>query len=75
MPKLQNNIELQDIEEFKHSEAYKKYIVPHRQRLKKANRQYRKEWIKANWINLSTLVIAVVTLIATIVFGILSLLN
>lgn len=38
---------------------------------KKERRIKRKNWWKANWINFVTMLIAVLTLIATILFGVL----
>lgn len=56
-------------ESFKNSDAYKKYVQPVHDKenhQKKVNRIY---WWKTNWIGIATLIIAILTLIATIVFG------
>lgn len=68
------NIKKINRKEFKNSYAYKKYIQPNRERRKKQKTDKRKKWWKDNWINISTLIVAVLTLIATILFGLIQLL-
>lgn len=64
-----------DHKEFEKSKAYKKYVVPVLEREKKMKHHARVKWWKENWIQVVTLIIGVLTLIATVLFGVLSLLH
>lgn len=66
-----NNV---DPKELKNSPAYKKYIQPNIERIKKQKADNRKKWWKNNWLNVATLIVAVLTLIATLLFGVIQLL-
>ena len=64
-----------DYKEFKKSDAYKKCVKPTLDREKRLKRQARKEWWKVNWIGISTLIIGLLTLIATVGFGLVQVLR
>ena len=64
-----------DHKAFKKSDAYKKYVKPTLDREKQQRKNSHKIWWKNNWINITTLIIAVLTLIATIVFGLIQVLH
>ena len=53
--------------------AYEKYIKPANERHKKAKVNTIKKWFANNWIALATLVLTFLTLVATILFGLLQL--
>lgn len=63
------NIEDFNEKEFKKSDAYKKYVKPLVDLEKSQKKSKRASWWKANWISIVTLIVAVLTLIATIIFG------
>lgn len=52
--------------EFKKSLAYKKYVEPVIKRDKSMKKSMRSLWLKNNWINILTLIVAVITLVFTI---------
>ncbi len=58
-----------EIRQFKKSEDFKKCVQSARNRRKKAKRLARAQWWKSNWINIATLIVAIITLIVTIIFG------
>ena len=62
-----------DEEEFKSSDAYKKHFVPMLERERRLKKQNRISWWKVNWINVITLIVTVLSLILSIVFGVLQL--
>lgn len=62
-------------EEFKQSAAYQKHIKLFIEKDKQQKAENRRNWFKNNWINLTTLIVAVFTLLATIILGLLQLLN
>lgn len=62
-------------EEFKQSVAYQKYVKPYIEKAKKQKAENLRNWLKDNWINLTTLIVAILTLLATIILGLLQLLN
>lgn len=68
-PKVDGLPEGMDFEKFKKTAAYKKHVAPVKQRDKDAKRERRKKTIRDNWISVATLIVAVITLIATIWFG------
>lgn len=70
-PKSIEEIKNTDKKEFEKSEAYKKYCVPAKEKIKKLKRQKRKDWWKNNWIGIVTLIITAITLIITILFELL----
>ena len=53
--------------------ANEKYIKPSKERKKKEKKQKVKNWFSQNWINLVTLIATVLTLIATVLFGVIQL--
>ena len=55
--------------DFKQSVAYKKYITPLVKEEKAKKRATRISWWKNNWISIITLIVSVLSLIATIIFG------
>lgn len=55
--------------DFKQSVAYKKYINPLIEEEKAKKRASRISWWKNNWISIITLVVSVLSLIATVIFG------
>lgn len=61
--------------DFEKSAAYQKYVKPTLDREKMFKRKVRKQWWSDNWIGITTLIAAVLTLIATIVFGLLQVLG
>ena len=63
------NIEDFNEKEFKKSDAYKKYVKPLIDAEKSQKKSKRASWWKANWISIVTLIVAVLKLIATIIFG------
>ena len=77
IPKIQlpENFEPLSIEEFEKTDAYKKHIVPFLQEQKNQQKTIRRQWFKNNWLNLLGVVIGILTLIATILFGLLQLSN
>lgn len=64
-----------DEKEFKKSYAYKKYVKPLKDREKSYRKSKRSNWWKNNWIAITALIIAIITLIATIIFELLQLQN
>lgn len=63
------NIEDFNSDDFKKSDAYKKYVKPLIDSEKSQRKSKRVSWWKVNWISIVTLIVAVLTLIATIIFG------
>ena len=53
--------------------AYEKYIKPVNEQRKRAKADAIKKWITNNWIALATLLLTLLTLVATIIFGLLQL--
>ncbi len=74
-PEIIESIKNTDIKEFKKTDAYKKYCLPAEKRRVQAANQKRRLWWKNNWISIINLVIAVITLISTIAFGLLQMLK
>lgn len=64
-----------DNEDFKKSEAYKKYVIPTLKREKRCKRLQRIDWWKNNWVGITTLIVSLLTLLATVLIGILTLMN
>ena len=64
-----------DKKQFKKSKAYKKYVLPAKKREKDIKKANRINWWKNNWIAITTLIIAIITLATTIIFGLLQLQN
>ena len=54
-------------------DVYRKCVLPTENRHKKLQKVNRKNWIKNNWINLLTLIFTFLTLIATVLLGLLQL--
>lgn len=61
--------------DFKKSNAYNNAVLPTIKRDSKRRRLMKLQWWKDNWIGLTTLLFAVLTLIATIVFGLLQVMH
>ena len=59
--------------EFKESAAYQKHVAPALARYKRQKKDSRIMWLKNEWLNLLTCILTALTLIATIIFGVLSL--
>lgn len=73
--KIQKDIDSFDIKEFKKTNAYKKHILPFRESEKKRKRIKHISWLKENAFNIINLFFTVITLLATIILGILQLKN
>lgn len=73
----------EDIENLKHykmsdeKKAYinEKYLKPTQERERKLKKKNRSEWWKNNAVNVATLIATILTLISTIVLGLLTLLH
>lgn len=59
---------------FKKHKDREPYLGPVSQREYDLKRERRQKWLRDNWIGLATLAVAVVTLITSVLFGLLSLL-
>lgn len=64
-----------DDKEFKKTTAYQKHVAPALARYKHQKRDSRIMWLKNEWLNLLTCALTALTLIATIIFGVLSLMR
>lgn len=64
-----------DLHEFEKSYAFKKYVKPMLDRAKKQKHDKRVKWWKDNWLQIVTLIVALLTLIATVLFGVIQLLD
>ena len=64
-----------DMTEFKKTDAYKKHVALAIARQKQQRKTARISWLKNNWLNLLGVVIGLLTLAATILFGLLQLSN
>lgn len=74
-PEIIRQIKETDIEELKKTEAYKKHCLPSIQRHEKLKKQNNINWWKNNWIGIVTLIITTISLITTVLFGLLQLLK
>ena len=74
-PEMVEEIKNTGNEEFKKTEAYQKYCARAEKRRIQLKKQKRVDWWKNNWIGIVTLVATILTLIATVVFGLLQLLD
>ena len=70
-PEIIESIKNTNIKEFKKTEAYQKYCLPAEKRHKQIKRQKHRLWWKNNWLNIINLILTVITLISTIIFGLL----
>ena len=55
--------------------ANENYIKPFQERRKRMKAKSLKNWFFQNWINLVTLIVSVLTLVATILFGVIQLMR
>ena len=55
--------------------ANENYIKPFQERRKRMKTKRLKNWLFQNWINLVTLIVSVLTLVATILFGAIQLMH
>ena len=55
--------------------ANENYIKPFKERRKRMKTERLKKWFSQNWINLVTLIATVLTLVATILFGVIQLMR
>ena len=55
--------------------ANENYIKPFQKRRKREKKQKIENWFSQNWINLVTLIATVLTLVATILFGVIQLMR
>ena len=55
--------------------ANENYIKPFQERRKREKKQKIENWFSQNWINLVTLIATVLTLVATILFGVIQLMR
>lgn len=62
-------------QEFEKSKSFEKYVQPVLDNEKKQKHLKHLEWWHNNWIAIITLLVSVLTLVATILFGILSMLD
>lgn len=71
----EENLKNYNHKDFEKSEAYKKYIEPMLGQEKREKAEKRKTWWKDNSIALISLLLTFLTLIATILFGVIQLQN
>lgn len=64
-----------DVDKLKKSEAYQKYCAQTKKRYAELKKQNRINWWKNNWIGIVTLIATVLTLIATVLFGLFQILK
>lgn len=64
-----------DLKKFKKTEAYQKYCTQAEKRRRQLKKEKRIKWWKNNWIGVVTLIATILTLIATVLFGLLQILK
>lgn len=74
-PEIAKKIQTTDKKEFKKSEAYQKHCAPVKKRHIQLKKQNRVDWWKNNWIGVVTLFVTILTLIVTVLFGLLQLVD
>lgn len=78
IPKLSKeeikSLKTYEINDEKKAYIYEKYEKPLKEREERLKKKKRSDWWRNNAINVATLVIAILTLIATIILGVLALL-
>ena len=74
-PELVDDINNMDIKNFKETESYQKYCGRYQHRHKEMKKRNRIIWWKNNWIGIVTLIATILSLIATVLFGLLQLSN
>ena len=72
-PELIEEIKNTDIKQFQKTKTYEKYCKSATVRKNKLKKQIRINWWKSNWIGIVSLIATLLTLIATILFGLLQL--
>lgn len=74
-PEMFEEIKNTDKKEFEKTDAYQNYCLRVKKRHIQLKKQKRVEWWKNNWIGIVTLIATILTLIATVIFGLLQLLD
>lgn len=74
-PEVFEEIKNIDEKEFKRTYAYRNYCLRAEKRRMQLKRQKRIDWWKNNWIGIVTLIVTILTLIATVLFGLLPILD